>query len=68
MGFDEILAKEKQVKDETNIEEMEFEGDRKQFGINLHKTELEKRGSFYWIDAAEGRQTIDGYAMEEEDF
>jgi hypothetical protein len=34
----------------------------------LHKTELEKRGSFYWIDAAEGRQTIDGYAMEEEDF
>ena len=29
MGFDEILAKEKQVKDETNIEEMEFDGDRK---------------------------------------
>ena len=67
MGFDEILAKEKQIKDASNIE-MEFEGDNRGFGINLHKTELEKRGSFYWVDAAEGRQTIDGFGNDDEDF
>lgn len=44
MGFDEVLAKEKSVKDASNIENELESPDKRGFGINLHKTELERRG------------------------